>query len=122
MRELAPNLVQGTVLTAAEAIDGVEVEVAFAWQPRASSSLINSFENGVASEAARAGLIKAVGTYVRAKRGSKEKTATTGLVGIVRVTHSSVDAKTVEKAVNQVVMRVINSSPQWWSTLHEAMR
>lgn len=124
--QLAPSLVHKTVLSNASNIDGVEVDVAFAWQPRSSASLINAAENGseVADEKSpiRVGLIKAVGTYVRAKRGSKEKTATNGLVGVVRVRHAAVDAKVVEKAVSQVVTGAINAAPTWWNSLHDAMR
>lgn len=136
LRELAPNLVASTVLSGVGSVDGVDVEVAFGWQRRSSAPVVKAFvnygETDDAESSNRRGLISAVRTYVRAKRGSKEMTAHNGLVAVVNVglldpkfggpTKARLEMKGVEKAVHQVVMRTVNSSPQWWTRLHEAMR
>ncbi len=129
LRQLAPNVISSTVLSAVETVGDVAVEVAFGWQPRAKASLIRAFANQVETDdeqsSSRRGLIAAVRTYVRAKRASTEKAALNGLVAVVHVgaqQPSRLESKEVEKAVHQVVLGAINSAPQWWHGLHEAMR
>lgn len=136
LRELAPEVIPGTILSTRQTVDDVDVEVVFGWRPRTSASLVRAFANYAETvetmSSNRRGVITAVSTYVRAKRGSKGKSALNGLVAIVHVglqhpkfggpTRSRLENEEVEKAVNRVVMNVINSSPQWWHTLHEAMR
>lgn len=136
LREFAPDVVPETVLSTTQTVDDVDVEVVFGWRPRTRAPLVRAFANYAETveekSSNRVGLISALRTYVRAKRGSMEKNALNGLVAIVHVglqhprfggpTRSRLENEEVEKAVNRAVMNVINSSPSWWHSLHEAMR
>ncbi len=132
LHELAPEAVKGTVLHGTGVEHDIEVDVTFAWQPRATAPLIRAFVNEVeATEPGgpHKGLISAIELMVGQKRASMKKKALCGLVAVVhvRVPHPRYDGARLEDdatrlAVRNVVTRTINEAPGWWSSLHEAMR
>jgi hypothetical protein len=135
LREAAPELVTETMLTASGTVKDVGVEVAFAWRPRSSSSLIRSFVNYGETEEGGShvrGLVSAVEQVISAKRASRKKKVLSGLVGIVHVgiryprmersgMRLSLNDENARVAVRDVVTRAINEAPWWWDKLHTAI-
>lgn len=129
--EAAPELVKETLLSAHGTVREVDVEVAFAWRPRASAPLIRSFLNFAETPdggSHERGLISAVEQVNAAKRASRKKKVLSGLVGIVHVGAESPQLRglspedeAVRVAVRDVVTRAINEAPWWWDKLHEAI-
>ena len=129
--EAAPELVKETLLSAHGTVSDVDVEVAFAWRPRASAPLIRSFLNFIETPdggSHERGLISAVEQVIAAKRASRKKKVLSGLVGIVHVGAESPrlhglspEDEAVRVAVRDVVTRAINEAPWWWDRLHTAI-
>lgn len=132
LREAAPELVKDTLLTAKGSVGDFDIEVAFAWRPRASASLVRSFVNYDETPEGGShvrGLTVALENVIGAKRASRVKKGLAGLVGIVHVgtkwptTQRGVplEDKNVRDAVRDVVTRAINEAPWWWARLNTAI-
>ena len=127
-----PEAVKSTVLHGTGVDQDIEVGVTFGWQLRANAPLIRVFVNDVEATAPAGphkGLVSAVELMVGQKRASMKKRALAGLVAIVhvRIPHPRFDGARLEDdaarlAVRNVVTRTINAAPNWWSSLHAAMR
>jgi DNA gyrase subunit B len=131
LREAAPELVKDTLLTAKGTVGVFDVEVAFAWRPRASAPLIRSFVNYLETPAGGShvrGLTVAIENVIGAKRASRTKKVVSGLVAAVHVgtewpqmQRGALDDKSARDAVRDVVTRAINDAPWWWERLHAAI-
>jgi DNA gyrase/topoisomerase IV subunit B len=134
LRELAPHAMKETALVASGTHEGVIVEAAFAWNPRARRktpkvlSFVNCSETRLNGSHVK-GLLAAVRatppTTIDQDRVMK------GLVALVHVQMSGpqfagptkwqLDAEPARIAVQEVVTRALKASPWWWDKLHEAL-
>jgi DNA gyrase subunit B len=131
IREAAPELVKETLLTAQGTLGDFDVEVVFAWRPRATAPLIRSFLNHVETPQGGShvrGLTVAIENVIGAKRASRTKKVISGLVGVVHVgtrwpktDRGVLDDNNARNAVRDVVTRAINEAPWWWDRLHTAI-
>lgn len=133
LREAAPEFVKETLLTAHGSVGIFDVEVAFAWRPRASAPLVGSFMNYLETPEGGShvrGLIVAIENVIGAKRASRTKKVVGGLVAVVHVgtkypqlQHRGrrLDDDNARNAVRDVVTRAINQAPWWWDKLHAAV-
>lgn len=135
VRELAPDAVKETALSAIGKVNEVEVEVALAWSPSGTAPRVLSFVNYYRTTQAGSheqGLISAVRSSVpRAKDGIKEQVLA-GLVAVVHVgmlhpsfrgpTRAALQVDAARVAVHEVVTRAIKDAPWWWDRLHEVLR
>ena len=133
VRELAPDAVTETALSAFGTVDEVEVELALAWSPSGTAPRVLSFVNYASltdGGSQEEGLLAAVRASAPDEASGNRLLA--GLVAVVHVgmlhprfrgpIRAALEVDAARTAVIEVVRRAVAEAPWWWDRLHERIK